>query len=369
MSYDSVVHLSEGIYGCGKTMGAVRSAEADLKAGLKVAIMTATRAGAEDVTTKLKKLAGQVYVATFDSYLLNARSRFDVVYMDEALMVHAAYIDLICHFSQTKKLQAFGDRQQIPYITRVPNFHFAHHVYDFDPKLITFSPVSLRSPQDVIVATQKFYQKAHPAVKTQTTNPIKHSMTTRIVKGFSKSASDPGFLTFDPKRQYLALYKADIKELLDAGFENVMSVHQAQGKTFSSVTLCRPSANTRDFFTKDDTGHYVVAISRHTNDFQYCTVMSNDDDVYKKMILTLEKQNIADDILVSNAGLKIDKDPYRTKVDHLSAGYSEKHLYPVLPPDENPFTNYAILLRFSFSRCQVHQRILGFRLSIGNQRP
>jgi hypothetical protein len=360
MSYDSKVYLSEGIYGCGKTMGAVRSAEADLKAGLNVAIMTATRAGAEDVCHKLKGNAGKVFVATFDSYLLNARSRFDVVYMDEALMVHAAYIDLICHYSQTKKLLAFGDRQQIPYITRVPNFHFAHHVYDFDPKNITFSPISLRSPQDVILATEKFYRKAHPKHKTQTTNSIKHSMTTRIVKGFSKSSSDPGFVTYDPKRQYLALYKADIKDLLDAGFENVMSVHQAQGKTFHSVTLCRPSANTRDFFTKDDTGHYVVAISRHTNDFQYCTVLTNDDDVYKRMILTLEKQNIADDILVSNAGLKIDKDPFRTKVDKFSCGFVDKHLYPLLPPDENPLQTMQAFYDSVFPGIRSTRDSLGF---------
>ena len=114
--------LVEGVPGCGKTTEIIN------RAGPKDLILTVARRTKEEIREKLKKKQSHTSVRTVDSYLLNDRARYDKVFLDEGLMIHAGQVNLIANYTNCKELLIFGDRNQLNFTCRVADFEVRHHI-------------------------------------------------------------------------------------------------------------------------------------------------------------------------------------------------------------------------------------------------
>eukprot|EP00919_Chromeraceae_sp_WS-2016_P045148 GHVR01107613.1.p1 GENE.GHVR01107613.1~~GHVR01107613.1.p1 ORF type:complete len:336 (-),score=33.14 GHVR01107613.1:73-1080(-) len=73
---------------------------------------------------------------------------------------------------------------------------------------------------------------------------------------------------------YLTYTQKEKIELKSAGYNNTLTVHEAQGKTYMNVCLVRLVVQQDNIY--DSVPHNLVALSRHKNNFEYCTVFPND---------------------------------------------------------------------------------------------
>jgi hypothetical protein len=330
-NHDATIKLMEGPPGCGKTYQCMEMAK---KCNKPTAILSATRKGKEELASRLGGDCDRIFVSTVDSYMLNCKKTFHNVFVDEALMVHAAVYDYIATVSQCKNLLLFGDRRQIPFISRVPNMRLLHQLYQFDPKDVNLVTVSLRCPQDVIsIIAPKYGCPIH------TTNEIRKSLSVRPIKGIADAQNfDPDFLAYDPSRQYITLHQQEKHELLKKGFKDVLSVHEAQGQTFEHVVLVRTEKKSFPLFSETGS-HYLVAISRHTKSFVYATeIATQTSDVY----LSLDKQTIVGNLLVDNMAAKHATTRYFELVKKLTNGGGH---YPA-PATPDPRNDVATLQSF-----------------------
>lgn len=258
----------DGVPGCGKTTYIVSSHRPgnDL-------ILTQTRAGVKDVRLAVSKQFGpesekrlNIDYRTVSSFLINGSDRkYERVFVDEALLMHAGYVGYIAKLSGAKTICLLGDSKQIPYIERSKlSCRWSNISLLIQPNELL--SVSKRCPIDVCFLLSSYYEKIC------TTNPICRSICPTITDG--------SFHHIDKKTLILTFTQSEKKALVEALLKKakempvIHTVHESQGLTSPNVLLIRIDQRPLEIY--DSVPHIIVALSRHTHNFRYLTNASND---------------------------------------------------------------------------------------------
>jgi len=284
--YDAVIQLTEdfgddyqpqliqGVPGCGKTQYIVQNfEEGDL-------LLTTTRTAAADLARRAgERFPNYKFVHTIDSYLMNAKTQHDRVYIDEARMRHAGVIHAVALKAKARCVICLGDALQIPYIERVPHIQPMHSTLNFT--VMDTLDTSHRCPQDVAALFSEEYQTkaGHPF---KTTSPVKTSLQLEAIHGIAGV----------PKREahYLTFTQSEKEDLIRAGYGDwvkirargkdrmasaVNTVHEYQGSQARDVVLVRLD-HSQGKTIYDSPSHILVALTRHTQRLTYATVVTMD---------------------------------------------------------------------------------------------
>lgn len=255
------VTLIEGVPGCGKTTDVMK------RAGNKDVILTVGRETAQDIREKLKEQGKKTKVYTVDSYILNCRRQFLNVYLDEGMMIHPGEIDIIKDLTQCNEMFVYGDRQQIPFICRVPDFDVTEEFYSGFANIETQN-ISYRCPHDVAAVLSRFYEKGF-----RSGSKVERSINLKPIRNVSDVPKG--------SYQYLTWTQEDKKEMRRRGYNNCITVHEAQGKTWNKVIMVRLNTFKLDLFESQP--HALVALSRHREEFFYCTKANLVNDALAKL--------------------------------------------------------------------------------------
>nr|ARO72614.1 putative replicase [Spinach latent virus]QUU43737.1 putative replicase [Spinach latent virus]UKD49509.1 replicase [Spinach latent virus] len=260
--------IEDGVAGCGKTTSLLKQAKPDSDLLLAANRETANDAKASGVIPK----ALEYRVRTVDSYLM-LRTWFTAerLLVDECFLVHAGLVYAAATLARVKEVIAFGDTKQIPFVSRIPTVKLRHAsvVGTLKPRTITY-----RCPRDVTaVLSEKFY-----GTKVKTFNLVKQSLE---LKNIDSSTEIP----VEKDTLYIAHTKADKHALMRLPGMNgieVLTTHEAQGKTRDHVILVRLSKTTNLLYSgkMPDAGgsHNLVGLSRHKKSLRYFSVFADDPD-------------------------------------------------------------------------------------------
>ena len=255
--------LVEGVPGCGKTTEIINAASnEDL-------IVTVARKTCDEIKEKWQQVKGknnQPTIRTVDSFLLNEVKTYSKVWFDEGLMVHAGVIELVAAMAKAREVYVYGDRNQLNFISRVGDFDTKFHRFQWFSKL-EFRPRSYRCPHDVAKLFRPLYQGGF-----NTKNKVRTSMQVKRVQNIQQISKRI--------KKYLTFTQEEKKDLIKNGFENVNTIHEAQGTTYEEVALIRLNPKSVPIF--NSVQHILVGLTRHTKKFFYATVVT--DDEITKMI-------------------------------------------------------------------------------------
>lgn len=270
------INWVNGVPGCGKTKYVIENHIPSTLASVGDLVLTTTKEGVSDIRKRVAKLRDTPNkiltrdYRTVASVLVNGcEVRYNRVFVDEALMIHAGALGFVAALSKCEEMILLGDVNQIPYVDRD---HVCANVYLRPSKFAEVSEclnVTYRCPVDVAYALRGVYPDIH------STSACVKSMSECCISGLSV-----------PKLPvlYLVHYQADKDHLLREGYDKlpgsrVLTVNEAQGLTAKHVICVRTQVKPLRLF--DDRAFAIVAISRHTEKFEYYTVA---DDAITKLI-------------------------------------------------------------------------------------
>nr|QWC36511.1 polyprotein [Bemisia tabaci bromo-like virus 3] len=246
--------LVEGVPGCGKTTELIsRSDSRDL-------ILTVTRSTAEEIRARLPTDKRSMEVRTLDSYILNSQKNYDVVWLDEALMLHPGEIDFVALLSKASTIYLYGDSHQLGFIPRVSGYHLSYNITT-SVSSIELRSLSYRCPLDVATLFSPVY-----STKFFSTSPVINSIRILNIANLSAVPSIPDV-------KYL-VFTQEEKQTLAPKYPNVNTIHEVQGQTFSKVFLVRVRATRLALY--DSEPHHLVALTRHKISFVYYTTVPDD---------------------------------------------------------------------------------------------
>nr|WMM63763.1 ORF1a polyprotein [croton golden spot associated virus A] len=242
-------------------------------------VCTANAATRDDIREALSSLEEEYdrnSIRTADGILVHAdemmKYRQRTLLVDECYMLHLGQLLLIVDLLRPKEVRLYGDRRQIPYINRVTNFIVSNGQVSslqssYEERLITY-----RCPADICwwlsetkVGGEKLY--SDKVMTRSKVSPLK-SVGINVVNcpDYRNLEKANAYLTFtqdEKKDMIVGLVRAGRKE----DVLNVMTVHEAQGKTFPKVVIVRSKNVDDDVF--DSLPHRLVALSRHTESLLY----------------------------------------------------------------------------------------------------
>lgn len=238
-------------------------------------ILTATRLGAEEIRSRsldknserglTEEMAKAIYM-TIDSYLLNGSSKCEVMYVDEALMVHAGSWLAAGVKSQCKKIVIIGDSAQIPYIDRNGFDVKLHHYRTLgDNVKVERKLNSFRIPCDVALLINNLRNNGKPLYggKVTTSNVNRKSMTAVISTSIYEAVG-----TLCVGKKVMTFSQADKAELSKLGVA-ANTIGESQGSQHTDVILIRLNAKELPLYS--NINQWLVGVSRHTRTFVYVT--------------------------------------------------------------------------------------------------
>lgn len=160
--------LIEGVPGCEKTTYIVERADPS-----NSLVLTSTKEGAEDLRRRFKQPNNR-NIRTVDSYLMNSRSRADVVWIDEALMRYPGDIIMVACFSNASKIYLLGDKAQIPFIYRMSGVILKYDKMSQFVNPTKFLNVSHRIPIDIAARINSSYPQKQVQASNRNKNPESH---------------------------------------------------------------------------------------------------------------------------------------------------------------------------------------------------
>jgi hypothetical protein len=267
---DHPFQLVRGVPGGGKTRSILKSARSGH------VVLAETRATADEIG---RQAAKGVLVTTIGSALINGVRKSSVLYVDEALMAHPGSVVAVSRLTRATKLHLYGDPAQIPFINRTKLSLTCTRFLSTDFAETLELDVTHRCPSDVVSLMRDVYPTWTTSSKV--TSSLRKSL---LGVGVEAIPSDPGLgvrkRADAPGFAFLTLTQTE-KDMLQAIRRNhvVMTVHEAQGLTFTSVVLVRwnvkpsPIHENRVGFH----AHMVVALTRHTHAFQYVSLAKLSD--------------------------------------------------------------------------------------------
>lgn len=263
-----VFELVDGVPGCGKTMAAID----DMDGNTLLAIET--RIACEDAKRKANA-KGKPFenIRTAGSCIINGSKKFPKLIIDEGLMMHPGAIIYLAEFVGASQVKVYGDKQQIAFIPRVGDRNRTFKLPERYGKRIdinwkiTYRTLSHRVPMDVAVVLRKYYTHGF-----WTTNKIEKSITKRIVANVAQVPRENNW-------QYICFTRAQAEKLRNMGYKNACTIGESEGSTFKNVRMVR-GETILDAGLRRETSQAIVALSRHTNNFEYWTIdQSKDKDL------------------------------------------------------------------------------------------
>jgi len=252
--------VDDGVPGAGKTTKQI------FEAPDGALLLTAFKETAIETREKLlaRRPDSNITVHTIDSYLLNHRTKADIVYIDEIFAVHAGTIAIIAALTNASVIRGFGDSCQLPAISRVFSFPFLYNkLFDHHVDKVT---TTNRCPADVCASLRPTYKNF------LTRNPVVTSL--KRVRIFSLDD-----IPYSPAVRYMTFTQAEKQQLTDYLKKNhgnfhykVTTVHEAQGTQARNTALVR--INTKKLVIFQSQPHVTVALTRHTAQHTYYTFTS-----------------------------------------------------------------------------------------------
>jgi hypothetical protein len=246
-----VVQLDEGVPSCGKTFYIVQNKQpADLA-------ITTSKEGADDMTER------GVDCRTIDSMIVNGWTyrQIKTLWIDEGLLAHCGAIEMLIQMVRPELVRVFGDRRQLPFISRINNFTMVHTEYPWNTDPV-YHIEAHKNPKVVCDMLRPLYEKGYVWA-----NDVVGSLkTVRITNPENIDRNHDIFLTFTQGEKHLLI------TLLRQ--TNVKTIHEVQGRRYERVALVRVKAFDMDIYKS--LPHMIVAISRAWRDFAYYTVKPGD---------------------------------------------------------------------------------------------
>nr|AXI81987.1 methyltransferase/helicase [Grapevine leafroll-associated virus 3] len=275
-----------------------------IKAPNSTAMITANVGSSEDINAAIKKrdpnLEGVNSAVTVNSRVVNffVRGMFRRILVDEVYMMHQGLLQLGVFATGASEGLFFGDINQIPFINREKVFRMDCAVFVPKKESVIYTSKSYRCPLDVCYLlssmTSKGTEKCYPGkVFSGRDEPVVRSLSKRPI-GTTDDVAD---IDADIYLCMTQLEKADMKRTLKGrGRETpVMTVHEAQGKTFGNVVLFRTKKADDTLFTKQP--HILVGLSRHTRSLVYAALSSKLDDRIGTYISDASSPSVSDALL------------------------------------------------------------------------
>nr|QXF30829.1 replicase protein [Tobacco streak virus] len=274
--------IVDGVAGCGKTTHLKKIARMDSSAaGSPDMILTSNRSSADELKEVVQCPDVMKYrIRTVDSYLM-LKSWFSAerLLFDECFLTHAGCVYAAATLAQVKEVIAFGDTEQVPFISRLPEFRMEHHkiVGKIEVQTTTY-----RCPRDATACLKKFFYKSKTV---RSASVVERSLELCPISSVAQITPEKDVL-------YMTHTKADKETLLRVpGMpkDRIKTTHEAQGETWDHVVMFRLSKTTNLLHSGKgpDLGpcHNLVAISRHRKSFRYFTVapFDNDDQIVKSI--------------------------------------------------------------------------------------
>nr|QEG59340.1 alpha A protein [Poa semilatent virus] len=280
--------LVDGVPGCGKSTMILNTCDLH-----REAVIGEGRNAMDDLRNKFqkKKLVSKKLslsrVRTMDSLLLADKDnvpKCQKFHFDEALKVHYGAILFCADRLGATEIIAQGDRAQLPMICRVEGIDLHYTRPDFSRIVISPKLLSYRIPGDVaFYLSARGYYKVNGVAQTITTkNKVERSM---FARGETTPERFISLLDVPVRRdvQYLCFMQAEkeslIAHLVPKGVkkESIATIHESQGGTFDHVILVRLQRTPQEIYPGGlrSASYMVVAVSRHTKTFTYCSVVDD----------------------------------------------------------------------------------------------
>nr|QPN36947.1 polyprotein [Shenzhen toga-like virus] len=278
----TITHF-DGIAGCGKT---TKIKELISCFGVnKVLVVTQSKAGAREISPSTMTMGG------FLQNVTKLTSAYDVAVIDEAAMMHPGQIILFAAISGVRHLFMFGDSNQINFINRDSSY-----TRPLPSMSVKISKVRLdhtyRCPLDALAVAFDCYQRP-----LTTSNNIKSSI--RFLERIQLNSLVTKFASFD---LILCMTQLEKKELVNLcpKLNRIKTVHEAQGASVENVLFVRTQTKPLELFKLDQNKlnpHMLVAVTRHTKQFVYATVMPKESDSFASIIQQSISRNIGSGVV------------------------------------------------------------------------
>nr|WNK15227.1 MAG: methyl transferase/helicase [Grapevine leafroll-associated virus 3] len=268
------------------------------------AVITANVGSSEDINKAVEardpNLVGVNSATTVNSRVVNfiVRGMYKRILVDEVYMMHQGLLQLGVFASGASEGLFFGDINQIPFINREKVFRMDCAVLAPEKKNMVYTSKSYRCPLDVCYLLSSMVsrgtEKCYPEkVVSGKNKPVVRSLS-KVPIG---TTDDVAEIKADIYLCMTQLEKSDMRRTLKGkGMEvPVMTVHEAQGKTFGDVVLFRTKKADDTLFTKQP--HILVALSRHTRSLTYAALSSKLDDKVGTYISEVSSQSVSDALL------------------------------------------------------------------------
>nr|ACJ38087.1 replicase [Tobacco streak virus] len=269
------ITIVDGVAGCGKTTHLKKIARIDSSAaGSPDLVLTSNRSSSDELKEVIDCPDVMKYrIRTVDSYLM-LKSWFSAerLLFDECFLTHAGCVYAAATLAQVKEVIAFGDTEQVPFISRLPEFRMEHHKVKGK---IDVQTTTYRCPRDATACLKKFFYK-NKTVKSAS-----------VVDRSLELCPIQSVIQIQPERDvlYMTHTRADKETLMripGMPKDRIKTTHEAQGETWDHVVMFRLSKTTNLLHSGKgpDLGpcHNLVAISRHRKSFRYFTVAPHDND-------------------------------------------------------------------------------------------
>lgn len=280
--------LIDGVPGCAKSTEIVRTVKNhDM-------IAVASRAANFELQDKLIKARKNPAISrTIGSRIMGRKETCERLFVDEGLKVHPGELIILAEICCCKEMIVFGDSKQNTFNPRVPGYVMPDNPMHWSTELRTESKTM---PRDAVVAVGRLQVngtgpecdgKGHYPSGITTINPIENSMNITEI-------TSQGDVPKIPNAKYLTFTQEDKHKMQKAGFLNTNTVDEFQGGRSRHVVLVRLS-KTMDVNLRTSSEQFIVAVSRHTERLDYCTVeqpSTLQDLVYKGISRTKAIQNL-----------------------------------------------------------------------------
>lgn len=329
--YDSVKHLNldkvantklqlvQGVPGCGKTTFIINSIlEQDL-------VLFPTKEAAADFRTRLRQERPDMNIdvndscRTVHSFIINLTNhlkrggRYRRLVLDEALMLHAGEVLLACALAGVSEALLIGDRHQIPYINRTSHDMSHFNIMEI-AEVIKIQSLSYRCTNSVAKLLSSFYEQG-----MKTRNPTRNEAD---LYNFNTLES----LNIDKDKYKVLVFKQCEKRYLNSLGFNTSTIHEYQGKQAEHVAVIRTSRTSEEIY--GSLPHCIVAISRHTKSFLYCTPYI--EDTLSKWVKTIK--SFTDEELVLHRDQLLNKEQKKVEV-------AQKNRSPHTSIGPSPYTS------------------------------
>nr|UUW20885.1 MAG: methyltransferase [Sedum sarmentosum crinivirus]UUW20888.1 MAG: methyltransferase [Sedum sarmentosum crinivirus] len=288
--------------GAGKTTTIVQRMASDIQNNVRCMAFTCTNAGKKEIIHKLKEKGVSNafnFVSTYDSFLINgSRMQVDIVYCDEIFMIHAGLWIAILSMLEFNTIECYGDKNQIPFINRVPNT-ICHLSQKFFYIFRMFHDnVSYRCPPDVCYILSGLRDATGELLYpngVKSMGPNSNLLRSMFVVPL-QSAEEVGY---DPETKMIAFTKPEKDDIMkfgrtaDGKTNSAQTVNEVQGGTFKKVELFRLRQYDNPIY--NDINQFVVSISRHTEIMKYRVLSTKMFDSVGQQISALDK--VADHII------------------------------------------------------------------------